>query len=224
MIGEQIPLPVQLRERASYGNYIAGRNKDAIDALRAANADLFIAGPEGSGKSHLLHAQLRLLSESAYLDCSTLLEHGDALLDGLAAPAWLAVDDLDLLAGQPAAAITLARLLDLRRSNRAITVLAARQAPSHMDKLLPDLRTRLSLCAVYSLHPLDESARLEWLRERARSRGLQLPAHVADYLLRRLPRDPVSLSRAVDELDHAALVAKRSALSVPFVQRVLGLR
>lgn len=220
MIGEQIPLPVQLRERASFASYIPGANTAAVAALRATDGDLFLVGPTGSGKSHLLHARLREQPGGAYLDAALIAVHGEAALAGLDEATWLGIDDIDALSGT-AAAVAVARLLDQRRRDRRVTVLTARQPPAQLDGLLPDLRTRLALCAVYTLQTLDDDDRRQWLRARATARGLELPDAVAEYLLRRLPRDAGSLGAAIDRLDRAALAERRGRLTVPFVQRTL---
>lgn len=221
MIGEQIPLPVQLRDRASFTSFVPGANAAAIDALRSGQADLFLAGAAGSGKSHLLHARLREQGGS-YTDAALIATHGEAALAGLGDSRWLAIDDLDALTGADAA-IALARLLDQRRRDGLVTVLAGRRVPAERGDLLADLRTRLALCAVFTLQALGDDDLREWLRTRAAARGLELPDAVAEYLIRRLPRDAASLGAAIDRLDRAALVAQRGRLSVPFVQRVLGL-
>jgi DnaA family protein len=55
----------------------------------------------------------------------------------------------------------------------------------------------------------------------AEQRGLELSDEVANFLLRRLPRDMHTLCSFLDELDIASLTAQRK-LTVPFVRGVLG--
>ena len=85
---------------------------------------------------------------------------------------------------------------------------------------LPDLRTRLAACAVFGLKPLADADLRALLQKRARRRGLELPDEVAEFLLRRLPRDVPSLLAALDTLDRNSLSAQRR-LTIPFVQQAL---
>jgi DnaA-homolog protein len=73
---------------------------------------------------------------------------------------------------------------------------------------------------VYGLRPLADEDRATLLAERARARGLELPADAARYLLSRLPRDAGSLVEALDRLDRALLSAQRR-LTVAFLQQWL---
>jgi DnaA family protein len=86
---------------------------------------------------------------------------------------------------------------------------------------LPDLRSRLSQCTRVVLSPLDDEARREVLRERARRRGLALDEAAIDWLLRRRGRDLATLTGLLDVLDRASLAAQRR-ITVPFLREVLG--
>ena len=58
------------------------------------------------------------------------------------------------------------------------------------------------------------------LQLRAASRGLELTEEVAAYLLRRCPRDLVTLFALLDQLDTASLAAQRR-LTIPFVRQFI---
>jgi DnaA family protein len=129
------------------------------------------------------------------------------------------VDDADAALANTAWSEALLRLLDARRAQGLRTVVTASAAPERLAGLA-DLRTRLSAGAVYGLKALSDAERGEFLRDRARARGLELPADAAGYLLARLPRDAGSLTDAVDRLDRALLTAQRK-LTLGFVQQWL---
>ncbi|MBI3171531.1 MAG: hypothetical protein HYZ32_02940, partial [Hydrocarboniphaga effusa] len=71
--------------------------------------------------------------------------------------------------------------------------------------------------AIFGLKPLTDDDRGQFLRERARARGLELPEEAARYLLIHLPRGTGDLLQALDALDRASLSAQRR-LTLPFVQ------
>jgi DnaA family protein len=99
-------------------------------------------------------------------------------------------------------------------------IFAAGVSPRQLDWSLDDWRSRAAACAVYQLRELDEAGRVEALRLRAAQRGLQLPQETSEYLLRRMPRDLISLYEVLDRLDEASLAAQRR-LTIPFIRDAL---
>ena len=56
---KQIPLPLGPTPLRSFGNFVPGLNAAAVEQLRGLvlpSAPVYLWGPAGSGKSHLLHA------------------------------------------------------------------------------------------------------------------------------------------------------------------------
>ena len=221
MKGVQLPLGVHLAERASFDSYFAGPNDEAVRALQGNAPLLLLYGPSGSGKTHLLQALIRKdcdLRTCAYLPVHQLAtENPLDATEGLEAAGLLCIDDADAALGHADWSEALLRLLDARRAAGLRTVVAAAAAPERLEGL-PDLRSRLAAGAVYGLKPLDDAQRADFLRERARARGLELPADAAAFLLARLPRDPGSLIAAIESLD-AALLAAQRPLTLAFVQQ-----
>jgi DnaA family protein len=86
---------------------------------------------------------------------------------------------------------------------------------------LPDLKSRLGWGPVFQLATLSDRDKQAALQMRARRRGLELGNEVAEYLLRRCPRDMDSLFSLLNQLDRASLVAQRR-LTIPFVRELLG--
>lgn len=220
MKGQQLPLSVQLRDSASFETFYAGPNALAVKALRALDGAILIYGAAASGRTHLLQAVARE-RHCPYLPLAEIREMGPDVLDGLVQPTVLCLDDLDAVSDDRDWSMALLRLLDARRSASRITVLSASAAPDRANIALPDLRTRLTLCAIFGLKPLDDGDRETLLRERARARGLEMPPEVSAWLMKQLPRDAGSLLAALDQLDRAALSAKRR-LTLPFVLGVLS--
>lgn len=219
MKGQQLPLSVQLRDTASFDSFHAGPNALAVAALRELRDAVLIFGAPGSGRTHLLQAVARARG-GAYLPLRELRTLGADALDGLDAVPTLCLDDLDAVSEDREWSLALLRLLDTRRSRGLPLALSASATPDRLAAALPDLRTRLLLCSVFGLKPLDDDDRAALLRERARARGLELPPEVSRWLLTQLPRDTGSLVDAIDALDRASLSAKRR-LTLPFVQTIL---
>ena len=71
------------------------------------------------------------------------------------------------------------------------------------------------------MRELDDSGKATVLTARAAQRGLDLPAAVIEFVLRRERRDLCVLLAVLDKIDQASLSRGR-ALTVPFVREVLA--
>ncbi|MCK8516083.1 DnaA regulatory inactivator Hda [Methylonatrum kenyense] len=224
----QLALRIGWEPEATLEQFVAGANSDALAALRGElgsdSESLVIYGAAGTGKTHLLQAACRELAggTSSYVPLAAASELSPALLEGLDAMTLVALDDLQAIAGHGAWEEAVFHLFNGIRARGGRLVLAARQAPSALGLLMPDLTSRLQWGLVYRLQPLDEDALLAALQNRARQRGLELPSEVGRFLLNRFPRDCHSLFGLLETLDRAALAAQRR-LTIPFVRQVLGL-
>jgi DnaA family protein len=187
----------------TFDNFVAGANGVAVAAVRAAvlgdgERIVYLWGDAGSGRSHLLAAAAR-------------------------AAKIVACDDVHRLdaAGQIEAFDA------FNRAHAAgIAFVAAGDAPPAQLAVREDLRTRLGSGLVFQLHALSDDAKRGALRARATGRGMALPDEVAEYLLRRLPRDLGTQFAVLDALDRYSLAQKR-ALTLPLVREAidaLGLR
>jgi DnaA family protein len=222
----QLTLGVRLNDRAVLGNFLEGDNFLALAAARAlvnAGADgaLFLHGPGGSGKSHLLQALCVAVPGAAFLPLATLAGVGPGVLEGAGSLPLVAIDDLHLVAGDPAWEQALFALYNERRGN-GLAVSAGAPA-TRLEMRLPDLVSRLSALPHYALRPLDELQQRQALQLRARARGFELPEETVVFLQRRFPRDMGRLAVLLDELDAASLAEQRR-VTVPFIREVLGLQ
>jgi len=222
----QLPLGVQLGVSLRFETFHTGANAEAVAALTLrAGGDyrppLWLFGPMGCGKSHLLQAACALAGghglTAAYLPLAAVRTEGPALLDGFEGLRLLALDDLEAVAGTADWEHALFTLYNGLQEQRGCLVFAATQAPAALPFRLPDLASRLAASEVHRLQPLTERDQADALRRRARHRGLTLPEETLGYLTRRAPRDFSSLCRLLDELDTEALAAQRR-LTVPFVR------
>ena len=183
---------------------------------------LYLAGPMGSGKTHLLLAACALARESgqaaAFLPLATVAGRlGEALQGLVDAPALVCLDGVEAIAGHDADEIALFHAHNAARQSGARLVYAATAMPAALPIRLPDLVSRLEQCTRLALQPLDEAGRREVLRQRAARRGLELDDAVLDYLFRRVGRDLASLTTLLDRLDRESMAAQRR-ITVPFLR------
>lgn len=221
----QLPLGVRLSDRARLSSFVPGANAEALAALDALIASggagtLWLWGPAGSGRSHLLQAACAVVNSAGYFPLEELAALGPDCLAGASALGLVAIDDVERIAGH---ADWERGLLFLYREIEAAggrLLIAATSAPRHAGFALPDLASRLAAATVHALQPLDDAGQREALRLRAAVRGLELPEDTASYLQRRHPRDMPTLLALLERLDVEALSAQRR-LTIPFIRQAL---
>lgn len=226
----QIPLPLRLDKHALFETFAAGDNAAAVAHVGALAegraADLvWLAGAAGMGKTHLLQAACRRAGEAGlramYARLGTDIEtHPDQLL-GSERLDFLALDDVDTVAGQADWEARLFSVLNEFHARGGRLVLAARAVPAAAEFALADLASRAAGAALYRLKPLDDEARLNALMRHAASRGLDLEPSAARFLLNRVDRGMPALCAWLDRLDLAALAARRR-LTIPFIRATLA--
>lgn len=231
VLAPQLPLGVQLRDDTSFASFHVGPNREVIACLEQAAAGglgglLYLHGPAGSGKTHLLQALCRAAGHNGqragYLPLTEFADDEAAMLEGMSGLSLLCLDDLQAVSQQEAWALLLMRLCDTARKGDMTLVLAADQPPAGLKTALADLHTRLAWGMVFGLQVLADEDRILALQLRARQRGLELPDEVAQFLLSRQARDLPALMAMLSELDTASLAAQRR-LTIPFVKTALGL-
>jgi DnaA family protein len=224
----QLPLGVRIPDRAVFASFLPARNGEAVEhatrmASGAAAGTMWVCGPPGAGKTHLLQAICAGASESmraGYFPLAQLGKLGVGVLEGLPQLECLCLDDLDEVAGRLDWERALFGLLREIEESGGRLVAAARAPPALLQWALPDLGSRLAASAVFQLRLLNEVEQQAALQLRARLRGFELPDETSRWLLRRFPRDMRTLYELLDTLDEAALVAQRR-LTVPFIRSVL---
>jgi DnaA family protein len=225
----QLPLRVMLRDRALFASFLPGPNGPALAQLIALAANpraglVWICGPEGSGKTHLLQALCAQAGAGArYLPLSQLVEFGPAALAEWHGERWLCLDDVESVIGDREWERALFGVYLDAEDRGASLLMGARAAPPQLPFALPDLASRCAAATRLTLKALDEPSQLAALQLRAQQRGFELPDETARYLQRRLPRELSSLFAVLDELDTAALAEQRR-LTVPFIREVLQRR
>ena len=224
---KQIALDIDLGRGATLNNFLPGPNAEAFHHLRLwAGSDvrspvpIYLWGPAGSGKTHLLRAVAQALAERGdtvgWLDAS-LAE--PAPFD----PRWrvILLDDVQAYSAvQQQAAFNWFVNAATPAGGPPCGVIAAGTQPPADLMLREDLRTRLGWGHVFQLHLLDELQRRAVLRQHAEGRGIFLKDDVMDFILNRFSRDLGSLMALLDQLDGYALQTQRP-LTIPLIKAML---
>lgn len=201
----------------------AGAGAGAQEVPRA--EVLYLAGPTGVGKTHLLLATCAAADaagrRAAYVPLAAAAGRLREALHALEGADVVALDGLEAIAGRREDEIALFDAHNRARAAGAALVYAARENPAGLGLGLPDLRSRLGQCTRLTLAPLDDDGRREVLRQRARRRGLALEEAALEWLLKRVGRDLGGLTALLDRLDRASLAAQRR-ITIPFLRQLLA--
>jgi DnaA family protein len=225
---QQLPLGVALKTEADLEDYVAGPNLEAATAVAewAAGGEdtfLYLSGPPGTGKTHLLQAACRHAADRSETVFYLPLAEPDLMptvLEGLERRDLVALDDLQSVVGQRKWELAIFGLYNrLRETGRRLLVSA--DAPrTELPIALADLRSRLGWGPGYRLRPLGESDCEHLLLRAASRRGLRLGEDAAGYIMRRCRREPRELLALLDRLDRASLTRKRRP-TVNLIREVL---
>jgi DnaA family protein len=224
----QLPLAWRWPRRQRFEHFHAGANAAAVAAVRALANDasapwVYMHGGAGSGRTHLLMAACQAAHAAGrvvqYLPLSTLADKATALR-GVPGNELLALDDIGAIAGDRDAEHALFDLYNRARAEGSALLFAADAAPSQLQLMLPDLRSRLGACTQFALKPLDDAERRGVLQAQATARGIQLDDSVLDWLFSRYARDLGALLELLDRLDRASLAAQRR-ITVSFLRDFL---
>ncbi len=210
-------------------NFVSGSNLEALAAVTASTEEslqVYLWGKEGCGKSHLLQGACRRLSDDgqqvAYIPFAEIKDLDPEMCEGLEEMDVVCLDDVHLIVGQENWQQSVFHLFNRLRDAGNRLLISSACNPSELPLNLPDLKSRLSWGLVLQMSELEEVEKVQALSERARQRGFDLTLEVADYLIKRCPRDMHSLFLMLDRLDEASMQAQRK-LTMPFVKKVLGL-
>ncbi|HET7931049.1 MAG TPA: DnaA regulatory inactivator Hda [Rhodanobacteraceae bacterium] len=225
----QFPLDLRWPPHQRMDAFYPGSNERTVGDVTAllaerAHAWVFVHGASGTGKSHLLIGACRALMEAGqaarYVSLASLPAPRAEAIAAIEATGFIAIDDVQAIAGEGDAERALFDLYNRTRAAAARVLFAANASPSELGIALPDLVSRLSACTQCGLRPLDDAGRRAMLRLLAGRMGLRLDDDVLDWWFARQPRDSASLVALLQRIDRAALAAQRR-ITIPFLRELL---
>jgi chromosomal replication initiation ATPase DnaA len=159
---------------------------------------VLLAGPEGSGKSHLA----AIWAEAAGARSTTAHALTAANVPAALATGALVVEDLKPADLDERA---LFHLLNLAREDQAYVLITARAPPASFEIELRDLRSRLRALPVVSLREPDDQLFRALIVKFCADRQLAVDESVVGYLVTRIERSYAAVRQAVELLDREAL-------------------
>jgi DnaA family protein len=226
----QIPLPFVDGRAPVFDLFVPGPNAEAVQSVRTAvtgrGPNLYLWGPAGTGKTHLLLAACHDATirerRSTYLPLHERSEWNVGMLEGLERFDLVCLDDIEAIAGDAQWEAGLFHLINRIRDGAARVIITGDAAPGDLALDLRDLSSRVGWELVLQIRTLDDEDKLAALKKRAAARGFDLPPEVGRYMLERLPRDMQALCAVFDRLDDASLTLQRK-LTITLVRSLLVL-
>jgi chromosomal replication initiator protein len=220
----QLIFDFPVKPRFSFENFVVcGGNKTAYQfARKLATGEgtenlLYVYGPEGSGKTHLLNA-LANVTGGRYLSFrdAEALHLGDYPSEGLSrlsdhfadAPA-LILDDLQLLPDIQEVRVELWELFNSFYTSGRKIAIAGLTPPKELPHLDGHLTSRLLWGLVARMDVSDDDSRRMILKKLAEDRQMSLPDEVIDQMLLRVRRDIPSLVYALETINRFSISTKR---------------
>ena len=209
MAGRSQQLAFDLVFRAALGRedfLVNPVNAAAVDAIDSwsnwSQRAQAIAGPAGSGKSHLVEVW-RSQTQAIRLGAAALDE--SAIMAATDAGA-VAVEDIDRGIADER---VLFHLLNLAREGRLSLLVTTRALPGEIAITLPDLRSRLRAMALTRIEPPDENLLRALIVKLMADRQLEIAPKVIEYVVKRMERSADGARRFVQLLDRHSLAARR---------------
>ena len=220
----QLGLPISLDSKMLLDNFIA--NSELVNLIHQLFQDkkaseIYVYGLTGQGKTHVLQGLvLKALASdknAIYIDCiDSFPEH---LLDFIDQLSFISLDNVDLISKENQEIFF--DLYNRARQAGVVILVSGSSLPADLT-VMKDLKTRLSLAAVYKLEALNDELTMEVLNKQMNDRNLTIDSKIYEYLFKNYSRDLNTLVSAMNQLDKASLQSKK-AISIPFVKTVLQL-
>ncbi len=220
---------LSLKQTASLDSYIHGSNIQAVSEIRScaqvkSGTYLYLWGSSNTGKTHLATSAAKMADESglaaAFIPLSKAGELAPEVLDHIEQMELVCLDDIHTIAGDPAWEEALFHLFNRAREQATNLIITSDCGPASLQIRLPDLVSRLASGTSYRLTPLDDTAKIELLMDKANKRGMELSPETASYILKNYSRNISSLLAFLEQLDHTSLAAQRK-LTIPFVRSMI---
>jgi chromosomal replication initiation ATPase DnaA len=204
--GRPRQIPLALAHEPALGRddlVVTPANAEAISMIDRwpdwPSAVVVLAGPAGSGKSHLASiwrewSQASSVRPAELGRATNASRTGPVLVDGIG------VGPFDEAA--------LFHLINTVRASGTHLLLTSRRFPLAWDAHLPDLVSRLRAATTVEVHEPDDALLEGVIAKLFADRQVEVEPHVVSYLARRIERSVATAIDVVDRLDRAALEEK----------------
>ena len=221
----QLGLPISLNTSMLLESFVANQ-----ELLRSINqlfldeksSEVFIYGASGQGKTHILQGAvlkaLEMDKNAVYIDCSqSFPEHILDLVDQID---FISFDNVHLISSENQEVFF--DLYNRARQTQIFILVSGDSLPSDLE-VMKDIKTRLSLAAVYKLEELNDELIMSVIDSQMSQRNLSVNSNVYEYLFKNYSRDLKVLLSTLNDLDTASLQSKKP-ISIPFVKKFLELK
>ena len=232
-----------LDPRFTFENFVVGKPNELAFAAAQRIAEeekvtfnpLFLYGGVGLGKTHLMHAigwkiktrkperkVIYLSAEKFMYQFVRALRYKDtsAFKEQFRSIDILMIDDVQFISGKDNTQEEFFHTFNaLVEQNRQI-VISADKSPSDLDGVQERLKSRLGCGLSADIHPTTYELRLGILMEKAKKRGVDIPAKVLEFISHRIVSNVREMEGALNRLvAHATLVG--TSITVETAQVVL---
>ena len=217
---QQLLLDLKPAQPPTMENFVAGANAELVARLRML-ADtrhfdaIYLWGPPGCGKSHLLAATAAAAEAQRQVIYMSAEKFGAGVTAG--SGSLLVIDDVQHLDADAQGALF--RMFNAARF-LGLALLLSGDVPPLRLALREDLRTRIGQMLIYEIKALSDEEKAAALEHHATLRGMLMDAGVVQYLLRHGRRDLPSLIGMLNSLDRASLEQHRPP-TVPLLRELM---
>jgi chromosomal replication initiator protein len=225
-----------LDERFTFENFIVGKPNELAYAAarRVAEArnvpfnPLFLYGPVGLGKTHLMHAiawQIKAVSPKRriiYLSAEKFMyqfvralrtKDTMAFKEQFRSVDVLMIDDVQFIGGREATQEEFFHTFNTLVDQNRQVVISADKSPSDLEGVEERMRSRLGWGLVADIHPTTYELRLGILQSKAEQSGASIPAKVLEFLAHKIVSNVRELEGALNRIvAHATLIGRPVAL------------
>lgn len=196
---------------------------------------LFIHGPSGLGKTHLLQAICAAMRRNNppldvnYVSCETFVNDFIRAMEAGQLQAFrdtarrfdaLIIDDVQFLAKRESSQEELFHTFNVLYQSRRQIILSADSPPSEIPNLEDRLVSRFNWGLVAQIDPPNRETRQAILQKKARLRGCEVPENVLDFVAERVQSNVRTLEGALTKLIMESQLAEQP-LTVEMARKVL---
>lgn len=230
--------------RLTFDQFVVGKPNEFAYAAACRVAEskeaiynpLFLYGPVGHGKTHLMHSIAHAIHKNSqgqknilYLSAEKFMYYFIRALryknilafkERLRSVDVLMIDDVQFISGKESTQEeffhTFNALVDLRRQ----VVISADKSPADLDGIQERMKSRLGWGLVADLHPTTYELRLGILQSKAASQSIHVPMEILDFLASHVSSSVRELEGALTRvIAHSSLIGRE--LSLDFVRSLL---